>query len=127
MSPDPLENVTTLTFDIFGTVLDLTGSLVPPIRRFLSTKQTPVDAAEFWAQWRAAVGQLHFEPTETLIEGDHVLVTAQRSGVGEHSGLAVSDTVIQVFSFEGDTCVRVREFYDKAEALRSIGVDRVAD
>jgi len=82
---------------------------------------------QFWAQWRAAVGQLHFEPTETRVQGDHVLVTAQRSGVGEHSGLAVSDTVIQVFSFEGDTCVRVREFYDKTEALRSIGVDRVAD
>lgn len=81
----------------------------------------------FWGQWRAAVGQLHFEPREMLDAGDHVVVTAERSGVGEHSGLAVSDTVIQVFSFEGEICVRVRESYDKAEALREIGAEELAE
>lgn len=81
----------------------------------------------FWAQWRAAVGQLHFDPIEMEDLGEHVVVTAQRSGVGEHSGLAVSDTVIQVFTFEGDACVRVREFYDHGEALRSIGAEKLAE
>jgi ketosteroid isomerase-like protein len=80
----------------------------------------------FWEQWRAAVGQLHFEAREMLEAGDHVVVTAVRSGIGETSGLAISDTVIQVFSFEGDTCVRVRESYDKAEALREIGAEELA-
>jgi hypothetical protein len=41
----------------------------------------------------------------------------RRSGVGESSGLAVSDRVVQVFTFEGDVCVKVQEFYDKAKAL----------
>jgi ketosteroid isomerase-like protein len=72
----------------------------------------------FWAQWRAAVGQLQFEPQEMVEEGDHVLVVALRSGRGEHSGLNVSDRVVQVFTFEGDTCVRVRETYDRSEAMR---------
>jgi len=82
---------------------------------------------QFWAQWRAAVGQLHVEPKEMLDAGDHVVVTALRSGRGEKSGLDVSDTVIQVFSFEGETCVRVRESYDKAEALRAIGAEELAE
>jgi uncharacterized protein len=73
---------------------------------------------QFWAQWRAAVGQLQFEPLEVLEEGDHVVVVALRSGRGEHSGLNVSDQVVQVFSFEGDTCVRVRETYHRDEAMR---------
>ena len=31
MTENPVEKVTTLTFDIFGTVLDLAGSLIPPL------------------------------------------------------------------------------------------------
>ena len=50
---NPLDSVDTLTFDIFGTVLDLTGSLVPPIRAFLDGRDTDVDADALWAAWRA--------------------------------------------------------------------------
>ena len=50
---NPLDSVDTLTFDIFGTVLDLTGSLVPPIRAFLDGRDTDVDADTLWAAWRA--------------------------------------------------------------------------
>ena len=48
-----VDSVDTLTFDIFGTVLDLTGSLVPPIRAFLEGRDTDVDADALWAAWRA--------------------------------------------------------------------------
>lgn len=81
----------------------------------------------FWAQWRAAVGQLAFEIEEIADADDHVIVTARRSGIGEHSGLAVSDRVIQVFTFRGDKCVRVHEYYDRDAALRDIGIERVAE
>ena len=50
---NPLDSVDTLTFDVFGTVLDLTGSLVPPIRAFLEGRDTDVDAETLWAEWRA--------------------------------------------------------------------------
>ncbi len=50
---NPLESVDTLAFDIFGTVLDLTGSLLPPIRAFLEGRDTDVDADTLWAEWRA--------------------------------------------------------------------------
>ena len=80
----------------------------------------------FWEQWRAAVGDLRFEPEEFVTHGDHVVVTARRSGRGEHSGLEVSDRVVQVFSFVGDKCVRVREYYDRDAALRELGVSKLA-
>ncbi len=47
------QQVTTLAFDIFGTVLDLTGSITPPSRRFLERKGAMVSAEAFWDQWRA--------------------------------------------------------------------------
>src|SRR5262245_36213929 len=53
-SPIPeLQRVTTLTFDIFGTVLDLTGSMTPPSRQFLEKKRATVSADVLWDQWRA--------------------------------------------------------------------------
>ena len=35
--------------------------------------------------------------------------------------------MIQVFTFEGDKCVRVHEYYDRAAALRDIGVASVSE
>ena len=48
-----LQQVSVLAFDIFGTVLDLTGSMTPPSRRLLERKRAGVDADVFWDQWRA--------------------------------------------------------------------------
>lgn len=53
MDPQPFARVTTLAFDIFGTVLDLTGSITPPTRQFLQKKGAAVGAEQFWDQWRA--------------------------------------------------------------------------
>ena len=52
MSDKAIEGVNTLTFDLFGTVLDLAGSLRPSIDEFLSQRESPLDGAAFWAQWR---------------------------------------------------------------------------
>ena len=76
---------------------------------------------KFWAQWRAEVGELRFELEEMVDKGEHVVAYARRKGRGEHSGLEVSDHVIQVFTFEGEKCVRVHEFYDEDEAMSWVG------
>ena len=74
--------------------------------------------ARFWDQWRAAVGLLHFEPEEFIEEDPHIVVVTRRTGRGEHSGIEIADTVVQVFTFgEDGRCFRVREFYDRAQAL----------
>jgi ketosteroid isomerase-like protein len=76
--------------------------------------------ARFWDQWRAAVGLLHFEPEEFIDEEPHVVVVARRTGRGEHSGIEIADTVVQVFTFgEDGRVIRVREFYDRDQALEA--------
>ena len=77
--------------------------------------------ARFWDQWRAAVGLLHFEPEEFIEEESDIVVVAQRTGRGETSGAEIADTVVQVFSFNSDgRCFRVREFYDRGQALQAV-------
>jgi 2-haloacid dehalogenase len=48
----PLEHVTTLTFDAFGTILDLGGSHAPRLTRFLTSKKSPLSAGDLWDRWR---------------------------------------------------------------------------
>lgn len=54
MSPGNLDSITTLTFDIFGTVLDLEQSLVPPLDLLLANCGAPatITGAEIWTHWR---------------------------------------------------------------------------
>jgi uncharacterized protein len=72
---------------------------------------------DYWDQWRAAVGQLSFSPSEFIDAGAAVVVVAERRGRGESSGLEVADVVFQVFHFSDGLCRRVEEFYDRDEAL----------
>jgi len=44
--------VKALTFDAFGTVLDLGGSLTPFIAGFLKAKSSEASPQRFWEQWR---------------------------------------------------------------------------
>ena len=53
MADDPTTNVTTLTFDIFGTVLDLSGMFVPACEGFLEGRGASLDGAALWTLWRA--------------------------------------------------------------------------
>ncbi len=75
------DGVKALTFDLFGTVLDLGGSLTPYIADFLKAKGSGADPAEVWAQWRyrQRIGQYQ----DTLVEMGHsgYLETAQKAFV----------------------------------------------
>jgi 2-haloacid dehalogenase len=46
------DQVTTLTFDCFGTILDLRGSLSGPLDKFLQTKGVSINGDEMWTRWR---------------------------------------------------------------------------
>jgi len=48
-----LARVRYLTFDIFGTVMDLTGSLAPPAGEFLAAHGSQLSGEAFYADWRA--------------------------------------------------------------------------
>ena len=48
-----LDRVSALTFDIFGTVLDLTGGVVPVLTDYLASQDSSEDPEDLWRQWRA--------------------------------------------------------------------------
>ncbi len=52
MTTNSIAQVNTLAFDIFGTVLDLGGSLSGPAGQFLAEHGSSVSAATFWDDWR---------------------------------------------------------------------------
>jgi 2-haloacid dehalogenase len=49
---DPVRLVHTLTFDVFGTILDLGGGHAPRLRAFLKSKASDMTPEELWARWR---------------------------------------------------------------------------
>ena len=51
--PPPLTDVRALTFDFFGTVLDLQGSLTPAIGACLQRREQEITAEQFWEHWRS--------------------------------------------------------------------------
>ncbi len=76
---DPIEGVTTLTFDIFGTVLDLAGSLSPSIETLLTSKNAEVGADDFWAQWRARQRIEQHQDTIMMLGHSGYLETCRRA------------------------------------------------
>ncbi len=54
MPSSNLDSVNTLTFDIFGTVLDLAGSLIPPLDLLLQNcgASASLTGEKVWSQWR---------------------------------------------------------------------------
>jgi 2-haloacid dehalogenase len=49
---EPLSLVHTLTFDAFGTILDLGSSHAPRLGEFLKSRSAEMTADELWARWR---------------------------------------------------------------------------
>jgi len=49
---DALDRVHTLTFDAFGTILDLGGSHAQPLGQYLKSRGIAMTADELWARWR---------------------------------------------------------------------------
>ena len=74
-----LDGVRALTFDLFGTVLDLDGSLVPPLARFFGERGIDVGGAEFWAQWRARQRIEQYQDTILMLGHSGYLATCERA------------------------------------------------
>ena len=69
-----------LTFDLFGTILDLGGSLTPFIGESLDTHAAAdVSADEFWAQWRYRQRIEQYQDTIMMLGHSGYLETVQRA------------------------------------------------
>jgi 2-haloacid dehalogenase len=78
---DKLSPVKALTFDLFGTVLDLGGSLTPFIARFLEGKGSTVAAGRFWEQWRYRQRIEQYQDNIMMLGHSGYLETARRAFV----------------------------------------------
>ena len=73
--------VSALTFDLFGTVLDLGGSLTPFIAEFLKEKKSPVSAPAVWAEWRYRQRIEQYQDNIVAMGHSGYLPVARRAGV----------------------------------------------
>ena len=74
-------NIKALTFDLFGTILDLGGSLTPYIAEFLKAKGADVSADRFWDQWRARQRIEQYQDTLVMLGHSGYLETVRRAFV----------------------------------------------
>ena len=81
MPDNPLAQVNTLVFDIFGTVLDLGGSLSEPSGRFLAEHGSPVTAEDFWDGWRGRQRIEQYQDNLFMLGHSGYLETCRRSFV----------------------------------------------
>ena len=115
-----LAEVRTLTFDLFGTVLDLSGTLVPALRRFFDQSGSSADPQRFWDEWRARQRLEQHQDTILMLGhrgyidsvGRALRHTLRRHGLpGERAAVAEL-----LASFE-----RLRAFDDVQEGLARVG------
>lgn len=71
--------VRALAFDLFGTILDLDGSLKPFIAAFLKDLQAAVSPDRFWDQWRARQRIEQFQDTLLMLGHGGYLETVRRA------------------------------------------------
>ena len=79
MQNQPLDTVTTLAFDVFGTILDLTGSLEGPTGDLLAELGSDMSGAEFYPQWRARQRIEQFQDSLLMLGHGGYLETCRRA------------------------------------------------
>jgi len=73
--------VKALTFDLFGTILDLGGSLTLFIGKFLEAKGSTVTPARFWEQWRYRQRIEQYQDNIMMLGHSGYLETARKAFV----------------------------------------------
>ena len=78
----PLREIRALTFDLFGTVLDLGGSLTPAIAAWLREYNfAGIDAAAVWREWRYRQRIEQYQDNIVAMGHSGYLPVARRAGV----------------------------------------------
>ncbi len=78
---ETFSSIKALTFDVFGTVLDLGSSLRPFITKFLEGKGSGISPDHFWQQWRARQRIEQYQDTIMMLGHSGYLETARRAFV----------------------------------------------
>ena len=73
--------------------------------------------------WFDAYPDLHVEPLEVRASGDLVFVWTRFAGHGADSGAAMEMELAHVVTIEGGKTRRIQEYFDRAEALKAVGLE----
>jgi uncharacterized protein len=74
-----------------------------------------------FAQWLGAWDDYRVEVGELIDFGDDVLARTRHHGRGKGSGAAVEMRIFQLLTVRNGRIVRMRMYYDEAEALEAVG------
>ena len=87
------DGVVALTFDLFGTVLDLGTSLRQPIDDFLHTTKADISTDIFWADWRTRQRLEQYRDSLMMLGHSGYLATVRRAMVyvAESHGVGASE------------------------------------
>ncbi|MAP57032.1 MAG: haloacid dehalogenase type II [Chloroflexi bacterium] len=101
MTKSPIENVKTLTFDIFGTVLDLAGSLIPPLDNLLKEcgNTENLKGSDVWAQWRLRQRIEQYQDNLYMLGHSGYLAVKRRALIYSLKNLKVEFTYKQIDQF----------------------------
>lgn len=109
-------SVRALTFDLFGTVLDLGGSLSPYIDEFLKNKGADVAVRDFWSQWRYRQRIEQYQDSLVMMGHSGYLETARRALVYVLAANRVAASPAEVDHFM-EAWKELRPFPDVGPAL----------
>jgi 2-haloacid dehalogenase len=115
-----LAQISTLTFDMFGTVLDLSGSIVPAVRDFLDSAGAEADAAAIWADWRTRQRLEQHQDTILMLGHRGYVDSARRALQHTLQRYGVSYTDASVRDLLG-VFERLRPFDDAQAGLLRLG------
>ena len=120
MADQSLERVKFLTFDIFGTVMDLTGSLAGPAGNFLAANGSNMTGQAFYADWRERQRIEQYQDNLLMLGHSGYLETCRRAFVYCLKKHNVSYTAEAVQEFM-KVYMDLQPYDDAIEGLRSLG------
>jgi 2-haloacid dehalogenase len=121
MTKSPIENVKTLTFDIFGTVLDLAGSLIPPLDNLLKEcgNTENLKGSDVWAQWRLRQRIEQYQDNLYMLGHSGYLAVKRRALIYSLKNLKVEFTYKQIDKFM-EAYQHLSPFPDAIEGLKRL-------
>jgi len=115
-----LNEIQALTFDVFGTVLDLAGSLTPFIAEFLESRDAEVTAEQCWSQWRARQRIEQYQDTIMMLGHSGYLETARRALVHTLQSNHIEAITTEVDQLM-EAWMHLSPFPEVSEALKRLG------
>ena len=117
---DPLAAVHTLTFDAFGTILDLGTSHAPRLAEFLKSVDSDMTAEQLWGRWRYRQRIEQYQDNIVAMGHSGYLPVARRAGVYVLKQFGVDATGAEVDGLM-QAWQQLKPFDDVTAAMERLG------